>query len=102
MRKNVFRLVDKRFNQYRYYEVAAMLHGRDYGFKRIFVYPPEGFDTSYPLLVNSICGGTIGFRYDDVDGKYVVLEQWTGKKWVKVHAYNRDGLNDDLWCGGEE
>ena len=102
MRKNVFRLADKRFNPYRYYEVAAMLHGRDYGFKKIFVYPPEGFDTSDPVLINPLCGGTIGFRYDDVDGKYIVLEQWTGKKWVKVHAYKHDSLDNYLWCGGEE
>ncbi len=106
MRKNVFRLVDKRFSPHRHYEVAAMLHGRDYGFKQIFIYPPNGFDTSDPSLVNifihPLCGGTIVFRDYDVDGKDIVLEQWTGKKWVKVHAHKSDGLDDGLWVGGDE
>lgn len=85
MRSNIFRLVDRTFGgKPLIMEVAAMTQLRSYGFRYIYAWPPEGVKVIGPLL--DLYGGTIGYRYDDIDGKIVKLEQWTGKKWVKVHA----------------
>lgn len=86
MRRNIFRLYDKVMG--RYLEVAAFMHGREYGFKYIYCFPPKGVkllnSRGGELVLSELCGGTIGYKMTDIDRENIILEQWTGKGWAKV------------------
>ena len=109
MRRNIFRLYDKVMG--RYLEVAAFMHGREYGFKYIYCFPPDGikafcdaFGNEVPL--NPLCGGTIGYKMTDIDRENIILEQWTGKGWAKVKpiidSYSDEGKLVKSTILGEE
>lgn len=85
MRRNIFRVHDKKLG--RYMLVARMNHGREYGFKHIYAFPPSDLfkELDKRGFIEHIYGnGVIVYKTTDLPKGVIDLEQWTGKGWAKV------------------